>query len=40
MLGTGDGTVKTRLTVFRQAIVWVLIGGYLGLVAWLLLAGR
>ncbi len=33
MLGTGENTVATRLTVFRQAVLFVIIGGYLGLIA-------
>jgi hypothetical protein len=36
MLRTGENTVATRLTVFRQAVVYVIIGGYLGLLAALL----
>lgn len=36
MLATGENTVATRLTVFRQAVVFVLAGGYLGLLAVLL----
>lgn len=36
MLSTGENTVATRLTVFRQAVVYVVIGGYLGLIAALL----
>jgi hypothetical protein len=32
MLATGENTVATRLTVFRQAVVFVIVGGYLGLV--------
>jgi hypothetical protein len=32
MLATGENTVATRLTVFRQAVVFVLVGGYLGLI--------
>jgi hypothetical protein len=38
MMSTGENTVATRLTVFRQAVVFCLIGGYLGLLA-VLLAG-
>jgi hypothetical protein len=33
MLGTGENTVATRLTVFRQAVLFVIVGGYLGLLA-------
>lgn len=33
MLRTGENTVATRLTVFRQAVLYVIIGGYLGLLA-------
>jgi hypothetical protein len=33
MLATGENTVATRLTVFRQAVLFVIIGGYLGLIA-------
>ena len=36
MLATGENTVATRLTVFRQAVLFVIIGGYLGLIAVLL----
>jgi hypothetical protein len=36
MLATGENTVATRLTVFRQAVVFVIVGGYLGLLAVLL----
>jgi hypothetical protein len=36
MLATGENTVATRLTVFRQAVVFVVAGGYLGLLAVLL----
>jgi len=35
MLGTGENTVATLLTVYRQAVVWVLIGGYGALITWL-----
>lgn len=31
MMPTGENTVATRLTVFRQAVVFCLIGGYIGL---------
>jgi hypothetical protein len=33
MLADGENTVATRLTVFRQAVVFVIVGGYLGLLA-------
>lgn len=33
MMSTGENTVATRLTIFRQAVVFCLLGGYLGLVA-------
>ena len=33
MLALGENTVATRLTVFRQAVVFVIVGGYLGLLA-------
>ena len=36
MMSTGENTVATRLTVFRQAVVFSLIGGYVGLLAVLL----
>jgi hypothetical protein len=36
MLRTGENTVNTRLSLFRQAVVYVIVGGYLGLVAALL----
>jgi hypothetical protein len=32
MMPTGENTVATRLTVFRQAVVFCLIGGYIGLI--------
>jgi hypothetical protein len=35
MLAVGEDTVATRLTVFRQAVVWLIIGGYGGLITWL-----
>jgi hypothetical protein len=35
MLGMGEDTVATRLTVFRQAVVWLVIGSYGGLITWL-----
>jgi hypothetical protein len=36
MMSTGENTIATRLTVFRQAVVFGLAGGYLGLLAALL----
>jgi hypothetical protein len=36
MLGTGENTVATRLSVFRQAVVFVVLGGYGGMVAYFL----
>ena len=36
MMATGENTVATRLTVFRQAVVFCLVGGCLGLLAVLL----
>jgi hypothetical protein len=33
MMAIGENTVATRLTVFRQAAVFCLLGGYLGLIA-------
>ena len=33
MLGTGENTVAARLTIFRQAVVFLILGGCLGLVA-------
>jgi hypothetical protein len=36
MLGRGENTVATRLTVFRQAVVYVIVGRYLGLLAFML----
>ena len=36
MMADGENTIATRLTVFRQAVVWCLSGGYLGLIAVLL----
>jgi hypothetical protein len=36
MMATGENTVATRLTVFRQAAAFCLFGGYLGLLAALL----
>jgi hypothetical protein len=35
MLAAGENTVATRLTVYRQSVVWLIIGGYGALVAWL-----
>jgi hypothetical protein len=36
MLSLGENTVATRLTVFWQAVVFVIVGGYIGLVAFLI----
>jgi hypothetical protein len=36
MMAVGENTVATRLTVFRQAVVYSLAGGYLGLIGALL----
>ena len=36
MMSTGENTIATRITIFRQAAVYCLLGGYLGLVAALL----
>jgi len=36
MLATGENTVVTRLTVFRQAVLFVISGGYLGLAAFVI----
>lgn len=36
MLGTGENTVATRLTVLWQAVLFVITGGYLGLIAYLI----
>jgi hypothetical protein len=33
MMAGGENTVATRLTVFRQSVVFCLVGGYLGLIA-------
>ncbi|MDP9347178.1 MAG: hypothetical protein M3P44_15995 [Actinomycetota bacterium] len=33
MMSMGEDTVATRLTVFRQAVVFCLMGGYLGFIA-------
>lgn len=35
MLGVGENTVATRLTLFRQAVVWMIVGGYGALITWL-----
>jgi hypothetical protein len=35
MLGAGENTVAPRLTVYRQSVVWLIIGGYGALIAWL-----
>jgi hypothetical protein len=34
MLGAGENTVATRLTVYRQAVVWLIIGGSCALITW------
>jgi hypothetical protein len=31
----GENTVATRLTIYRQAVVWLIIGAYGALVTWL-----
>ncbi len=36
MLHVGEDTVATRLTIFRQAALYVILGGYSGLLALLL----
>lgn len=36
MLGTGENTIATRLTVLWQAVVFIILGGYLDLIAYLL----
>ena len=36
MMAEGENTVATRLTVFRQAVLFCLLGGYTGLIAALL----
>jgi hypothetical protein len=36
MLRLGEDTVATRLTIFRQAVLYVILGGYTGLLALLL----
>ncbi len=33
MLREGENTISTRITIFRQAVLWVILGGYLGLIA-------
>lgn len=35
MMRDGENTVATRLTLFRQAVVWVIVGGYGALITWL-----
>jgi hypothetical protein len=35
MAKIGETTIATRLTVFRQAIIWMIIGGVAGLASWL-----
>lgn len=29
----GENTVATRVTIFRQAVVWIIVGAYAGLIA-------
>jgi hypothetical protein len=36
MLRDGENTIATRITIFRQAVVWIIAGGYVGLVATLI----
>ncbi len=33
MLREGENTVATRIAIFREAVVWMIAGGYLGLLA-------
>ena len=33
-LSVGANAVATRLTIFRQAVVWVIVGGYGALITW------
>jgi hypothetical protein len=35
MLGLGEDTVNTLISVYRQAVVWMLAGGACGLAAWI-----
>ena len=35
MLAAGENTVATRVTVFRQAAVFLIAGSYIGLIVWL-----
>jgi hypothetical protein len=35
MLRTGENTVATRITIYRQAVVYVILGGYITLLAYL-----
>jgi len=35
MLRLGENTVNTRISVYRQAVVWTIAGGACGLAAWL-----
>jgi hypothetical protein len=35
MLSTGENTIATRITVYRQAVVYVIAGGYVTLIAYL-----
>jgi hypothetical protein len=36
MLRTGENTIATRITIYRQAMVYVILGGYVTLIAYLL----
>jgi hypothetical protein len=33
MLREGENTVATRITIFRQSVLWLIVGGYMGLIA-------
>jgi hypothetical protein len=33
MLRSGENTIATRITIFRQAVVWIILGSYAGLIA-------
>lgn len=35
MLADGENTVATRLTVHRSAVLWLLVGAYFALAAWI-----
>jgi hypothetical protein len=35
MMRVGENTVATRLTLFRQAVVWLVLGGTAALITWL-----